>query len=113
MSKASFDWQESLKLSNNKENLAKDLLEMLKQDLPQFQASLKEALQTNNIESLKHHSQKLNGGCCYCGVPRLRQLAEQLEAQIKTHKKEQLAGLVNQIDKEIQNVLTAIKQHKL
>ena len=113
MSKISFDWQESLKLSNNKEDLAKDLLGMLKKELPQFQIALKKAFQTNNTEELRHHTHKLNGACCYCGVPRLRQLANQLETQIKTHKQDQIADLVNQIDKEIQNVLTALKQQKL
>ncbi len=113
MTKSSLDWQECLKYSNNKETLAKELLGMLKKDLPQFQTGLAQALQKNDIEQLRHHSHKLHGACCYCGVPRLKQLVEQLEIQIKTHKQNQIPSLVKQIDQEIQNVLAALKQHKI
>ena len=112
MTKSSLDWQECLRLSNNKEDLAKELLEMLKKDLPSFQAGINQALKTNNIQQLQNHTHKLHGACCYCGVPRLKQLAEQLESQIKTHKNDQLASLVKKVDQEIQNVLTALKQHE-
>ncbi len=113
MTKQSLDWQECLRLSNNKEDLAKELLAMLKTDLPNFRNDINQALQSNNIQQLQDHTHKLHGACCYCGVPRLKQLTEQLETQIKTHKSDQLASLVKQVDQEIQNVLTALKTHKL
>lgn len=110
MTKVSFDWEESLRLSNNKEDLAKELLGMLEKELPEFQANLKQAIGAKDNEQLRHNAHKLHGACCYTGVPRLKQLAEQLGSQIRSHKQDQLSTLVNQIDKEINEVLKAIKK---
>ncbi len=110
MTKVSFDWEESLRLSNNKEDLAKELLGMLEKELPEFQTNLKQAISAKDNEQLRHNAHKLHGACCYTGVPRLKQLAKQLESQIRSHKQDQLNALVNQIDKEINDVLRAIKK---
>ena len=109
MTKTSLDWDECLQLSNNKEDLAKDLLDMLAQELPTYQSELKKAVENNDLNKLQQHSHKLHGACSYTGVPRLRQLTAQLESQTKSHQKEQLTALVHQIDLEINEVLSAIK----
>ena len=109
MTQPTFDWNECLRLSNNKESLAKDLLDMLEKELPSYQVGLKKEIQANNLEKLGQQVHKLHGACCYTGVPRLKQLTEQLESQIKSHKKDQLVSLVQQIDQEINAVLKAIK----
>jgi len=108
----SIDWQECLRLSNNKADLAKELLDMLEKDLPQSQININKAFQDDDIRALQEHTHKLHGACCYCGVPRLRELIEQLETCIKTNKNDQIANLVAQVDREIEKVLTTLKQNK-
>lgn len=110
MTNASLDWEECLRLSNNKEDLAKDLLQMLANELPTYQIELKKAAESNDLENLRHHAHKLHGACCYTGVPRLRQLTEQLESQLNAHPEDPLNGIIQEIDQEISNVITAIEE---
>lgn len=109
MTKASLDWNECLQLANNKADLANDLVSMLEKELPIFQNNLKKAAKTNDIEQLQHQAHKLHGACCYTGVPRLKELIQKLESEIKTKPQDQLTPLLNQIDTEINNILKAIK----
>lgn len=110
MTKATLDWEESLQLANNEEQLAKDLLDMLIKELPEFQAEFKKAIQSNDRNQLKQQSHKLHGACCYIGVPKLRQLTEMLEDQSQSINQDQLANLVNQINSEIEAVMRAIRE---
>ena len=56
----SIDWQECLRLSNNKADLAKELLGMLEKDLPQSQININKAFQANDIQTLLEHTHKLH-----------------------------------------------------
>jgi len=110
MTKVSFDWEECLRLSNKKKDLAKELLGMLEKELPEFQANLKQAINAKDNKQLRQNAHKLHGACCYTGVPKLKQLVEQLESQIQSNQQDQLIASVNQIEKEINEVLKAIKK---
>lgn len=112
MAKNSLDWEECLRLSNNNESAANELLAMFKSELPDFQSGLKSCMESGNQEELQSYSHKLCGACCYVGAPQLKQLVEQLELQIKMKKQDQLKDLINQINEEISEVLKAIETHK-
>ena len=63
--------------------LAKELFQMLLAELPASLAGLKVALDAKDKQSLWDHAHKIYGATAYCGVPALRQVAQQLESFIK------------------------------
>jgi two-component system sensor histidine kinase BarA len=69
------DWESSLKLANNKPALAKELLTLLVNELPQFRTHINDAYVNKDFKELHRHIHKLHGATCYCGVPKLREIA--------------------------------------
>lgn len=78
---AVIDWELACQQAANKVPLAKELLEMLVQSLPQVQSILTQSLNDPDypLADLRHHIHKLHGSCVYCGVPRLTKLLAHLE----------------------------------
>lgn len=66
------DIQLCLKLSNNKPDLARDMLAMLLKDLPSQIELISNHKQEGNISALEEIVHKVRGGASYCGVPQLK-----------------------------------------
>ena len=77
------DWQLALQRAGKKEALAKDMLEGLIQSLPETKQNISEALTCQDVEQVKTLVHKLNGACCYSGVPNLGKVVHELETQLK------------------------------
>ena len=67
----SWDWDLALKQAAGKEELAKDMLQMLLDYMPEVEMLVNEALDGKDIE-LWPPIHKLHGSCAYSGVPRLK-----------------------------------------
>ncbi|NOH81773.1 two-component sensor histidine kinase BarA [Vibrio sp. RE86] len=80
------DWQAALKQSANKEDLAKDMLQMLVDYIPEVNAIVDGALEDDHfdIEQLIHHVHKLHGSSSYCGVPRLKNVCATIEKELRS-----------------------------
>ncbi|WP_070970421.1 two-component sensor histidine kinase BarA [Vibrio sonorensis] len=80
------DWQAALKQSANKEDLAKDMLQMLVDSIPEVSSIVEQALDLNNfdIDTLVHHIHKLHGSCSYSGVPRLKKVCAEVEKALRS-----------------------------
>lgn len=77
------DLELGLSLANNSPDLAENLLKMLVNDLPATQKNLMALYEQQDHENLRKEVHKLHGGCCYCGVPRLKAAAAALETALK------------------------------
>lgn len=99
------NWQECLELGNNNPELAKELLTMFIKDLSQSHPKIKRAFQNNDYKTLKDLVHKLHGACCYCGVPKLKQIVSTLEEQLKLSKTDELNKLIQALDEESAAVL--------
>ncbi|WP_426359841.1 two-component sensor histidine kinase BarA [Pseudocolwellia sp. HL-MZ19] len=77
------DWKLALKRAANKEGLAIEMLEGLTKSLPIAKQQISEAITSLDTEQLKTHIHKLNGACCYSGVPNLNKMAQQIETSLK------------------------------
>jgi two-component system sensor histidine kinase BarA len=77
------DWPLALKRAGNKEDLAKEMLKGLVQSLPETKLHISEALASQDVEQLKMLVHKLNGACCYSGVPNLGRVTHQIETELK------------------------------
>lgn len=77
------DWEAALMRAAGKADLAQEMLQLLVQSLPQAEQQIEQALTDNDQQLLLHALHKLHGACCYTGVPRLKNLLEALETQLK------------------------------
>ncbi|SET62724.1 two-component sensor histidine kinase BarA [Thalassotalea agarivorans] len=82
-SSSAVDWQLALKQVGNKTDLAQEMLEGLIKSLPNTKQRLEQALEAKDAESAKAIIHKLNGACCYTGVPLLAKIAYQIETELK------------------------------
>lgn len=77
------NWPLSLERGGGRPKLAKDMLSGLVDSLPENKLSISEALTSQDVELLKTLIHKLNGACCYTGVPDLSKMTHLLETQLK------------------------------
>lgn len=77
------DWKLALQRAAGKPELAQEMLLLLIKSLPQSDKQIRQAITDNDQQVLLHALHKLHGACCYTGVPRLKNLLEALETQLK------------------------------
>ncbi|WP_158784025.1 two-component sensor histidine kinase BarA [Pantoea sp. BAV 3049] len=82
---ASLDWDLALRQAANKPDLARDLLKMLIDFLPDVHALVESNMAENNPIGLRDIIHKLHGSASYSGVPRLKQLCQQLEQSLRAN----------------------------
>ena len=82
---ASLDWDLALRQAANKPDLARDLLKMLIDFLPDVHALVESNMAENNPVGLRDIIHKLHGSASYSGVPRLKQLCQQLEQSLRAN----------------------------
>ncbi|WP_295797990.1 response regulator [uncultured Microbulbifer sp.] len=87
------DISESLKLSNQDPNLARDLLRMLLKGLHDDEQALTQLMEAQDHKGMFELVHRLHGGCCYCGVPRLRAATEQLQEQLRPQREDASAEI--------------------
>ncbi len=80
------DWQQALKQAANKEDLAKEMLQMLVEYIQEVDVFVEQVLNSEQSDSdqLIHHIHKLHGSCSYSGVPRLKQLCAVIEKSLRS-----------------------------
>jgi len=106
--KPAIDWQECLYLANNKEPLAKQILDMYIKSLPKTKDNL--IAYRNNYEKLEDEVHQLVGASCYCGAPKIKEAATDLERSIKHEHKKQTDLLVDIISVYIDEVLEVYEE---
>jgi len=77
------DWSLALKRTGGNEELAKEMLTGLLDDLPCNQKNISDALEAQDSDELKRLIHKLNGASSCTGVPRLSAICNELETQLK------------------------------
>ncbi|MGK3144232.1 two-component sensor histidine kinase BarA [Pantoea sp. C2G6] len=99
------DWQLALRQAANKPDLARDLLRMLLEFLPEVHAKMAQFMSTNEVNALREIIHKLHGSASYSGVPRMKQLCHQLEREL--HQASDIAALepeLLELQDEMENV---------
>ena len=80
----SIEHELTLKLSGNNKKLARDVYNMLANELPDYSSQLKNAIDHGNSEELSLIIHKLEGVTCHVGLPRLKQLLSEYALSKKT-----------------------------
>ena len=100
-----FDRQLALDNAAGNAELAQELFSMLLAELPSLQEKLNQALREKNKEALWDHTHRIHGATAYCGVPALKAAASTLEQAIKQDQQDRFAGLVAQLNDELDRLL--------
>lgn len=95
----SLDWQLALRQAANKPDLARDLLRMLLDFLPEVREKVEQSLAKNRQNGLREIIHKLHGSASYSGVPRMKQLCLQIEHNLR------LDGDVTALEPELLELL--------
>lgn len=99
------DIGDSLSLSNNDAALARDMLQMLIKGLIEDEQELNRLRNSGDHKALFELAHRMHGGCCYCGVPRLREATARLQEHLRPLQDDSEAaidqGLVDNAAQEI------------
>ena len=87
----SLDWSLALRQAAGKPALARDLLQMLLDFLPEVEERVTHCIAESDVNGLREIIHKLHGSASYSGVPRLKQLCQQLESSL--HQTSDIAAL--------------------
>ncbi len=80
---AIFNWSLALQRAANNKSLAREMFAGLINSLPETKLALEDAITSQDIELAKQLIHKLNGACCYTGVPNLAEITQQIETELK------------------------------
>lgn len=83
---ATLDWQLALRQAAGKPDLARDMLQMLIDFLPEVRNKIEEQLVGENPNGLVDLVHKLHGSCGYSGVPRMKNLCQNSFAAASTKR---------------------------
>jgi two-component system sensor histidine kinase BarA len=104
------DWDLAIERADGKEELAKELLNILIKTLPQHQDELKTAFENNDTDALHAAAHKLHSATCYCGTPRLKNAARDLEDISKSNDNPKIKESYQKLQEEITAVLQVYKK---
>ncbi|UDX74193.1 two-component sensor histidine kinase BarA [Salmonella enterica subsp. enterica serovar Enteritidis] len=108
---ATLDWQLALRRAAGKPDLARDMLQMLIDFLPEVRNKIEEQLVGENPNGLVDLVHKLHGSCGYSGVPRMKNLCQLIEQQLRSgvHEEELEPEFLELLD-EMDNVAREAKK---
>lgn len=98
------DWELSLKNAGGRDDLAKDMLQMLIASFVDSKTIIIQQLENRQLEPLVAEVHKLHGATAYCGVPELKRLTYEYESLLKTN------GIDEKVEKTHQLFLKEIKR---
>ncbi|PMG17320.1 two-component sensor histidine kinase BarA [Vibrio splendidus] len=80
------DWQAAMKQAANKEDLARDMLQMLVDFIPDVYEAADKAIEDSDypVEELTHIIHKMHGSSSYSGVPRLKSVCATIEKELRS-----------------------------
>ncbi len=101
------DWELALIQAAGKEDLAKDMLQMLLNFMPEVKSLINKGLNDHAVD-LWPTIHKLHGSAAYCGVPRLKNLCHTIETELKKHVSiEDLEPELLELMDEMENITKA------
>ena len=102
---AIFSITEAEKFTAGNTTLAIELTTMLKNELPDYQKKISQALDSEEYAELKTQVHKLHGATRCCGTPALREAAEYMESVIDNAQHDELATAAARLSREISRLL--------
>jgi len=99
-----FSWQESLRLANHNETLARELITLFIQEIDSTEHQLRLAWEEERYQALEEILHKLQGATRYIGTLELRQRVSQAQKALENHTLEQMPFFIQSIISEMYRV---------
>ncbi|WP_153913391.1 two-component sensor histidine kinase BarA [Shewanella sp. TC10] len=77
------NWELCLAQTNQKPDLAIEMLQMLVTSLPESVSNIETAMKEADSDLMLQTVHKLHGASCYCGVPNTQKLCQEIESALK------------------------------
>ncbi|MEZ9050633.1 two-component sensor histidine kinase BarA [Vibrio sp. 10N.247.311.64] len=113
------DWQAAMKQAANKDDLARDMLQMLVDFIPEVYEAADKAIEDSDypVEELIHIIHKMHGSSSYSGVPRLKSVCATIEKELRSGTsvediEPELFELQDELDKVQATAIHYLKQAK-
>jgi two-component system sensor histidine kinase BarA len=102
------DLEQCIKLTGN-EKLARELITMFLQNLPDFKQQVQQYYNQERWQLLQSTLHKLHGSCQFCAIPRLAEISHRFEAALESQENMEgkYALLYRKLMEEIEAVLAA------
>ena len=113
MESSVIDFQQSIALVGGKEDLARKLLQMFVEELPEVHQDFHRAWKKKDLKSLREYIHKLYGACCYVSVPALMECLNKLRTAARAEEINKLINLLKQFDREVNAIYRVYKQLNL
>lgn len=110
------DWQESVRLSAGKPDLALELLQMLVSSFDHEKLLFEQLIQQQDFAELEQRIHRLYGATRYIGLPTLQQVSKQFEQLLATYRKAQASispdflAKINQCHEQLTTAMTAVTE---
>lgn len=107
------NWQQSLQLAANKEDLAQDLLKMLVDSFPIELDEMQQLIELEDFPQLEHVLHRLYGATRYVGTPKLQQVTGDFEQFISTLRKERRIadeGFIEEVMRRFDDLGLVVKE---
>lgn len=99
------DKKQALEQAGGNVALARELFDMLLQELPALHEQLQQAIAQRDAQAMWDHAHKIFGSTAYCGVPALREAAQRMEQCIKQQENSRLESCFSHLSAEIERLL--------
>lgn len=73
----------ALERAGGNQELARELYQMLQNELPNYHNTMQQHYDSGDYEALLEVVHKLHGSATYCGVPALKEAAAEMESHLK------------------------------
>ena len=107
------NWQQSVQLAANKEDLAQDLLRMLVDSFEGELTEMQQLIELEDFPQLEHVLHRLYGATRYVGTPTLQRVAGEFEQFVSTLRKERRKAdeiFINETNHRFNELNFAIEQ---
>ncbi|WP_317929361.1 response regulator [Halioxenophilus sp. WMMB6] len=107
------DIQQCLRLAGNKPDLARDMLAMLIESLPETLDDIDRAVQDKNMDELESVVHKLRGGARCTGTPNLADVSSRLDSSLFHKEYDNVYTLLSQVTDAIETLLRWNEEYDL
>lgn len=101
------DWELSVRLAGGSPELAREMLEMLTDALPEQMRTLEAAAADQDLERARDAAHAIRGAAAYCGVPRLQLAARVVEEAVDTGEPTLVAAEMDLLRCDVEALLDA------
>lgn len=100
------DPDEALQRAGGRPEVAGELFDILRATLPETATAIRDAHRASDLTRLRNVAHRLHGAALYCGVPRLRIEAAEVEKLCMAREHDRLAPTVRQLLETIEHINT-------